>query len=148
MMEGELVTTRWLAASPDRVFAAFSDERQRDAWWGPHGFTTATLQSDLRAGGRWRLEMRGPDGKSFPMERDVLAVRPPSLVVLRHVQDGHSFDQAMTFTPEHGGTRVTWRMVFPRPEQLEPVREAMRRGNEENLERLAAHLATFNQTVK
>lgn len=136
----ELVNTRWLAASPERVFAAFADERQRDAWWGPHGFTTTTLESDLRPGGTWRLEMRGPGGWCATMERAVLEVDPPSRVVLRHVQEGHSFDHVMTCAPETGGTRITWRMLFPDPGQLAPIREAMHQGNEENLQRLAAYL--------
>lgn len=136
----ELVTSRWLPAPPERVFDAFADPAQLARWWGPRGFTTTTLAFDLRAGGVWRLVMRGPDGADYPMAKQVVRVERPRLVVLRHDQAGHGFDHVMEWEPERGGTRLTWRMRFAVAAELEAVAAAMRQGNEENLDRLAEHL--------
>lgn len=34
-------------------------------WWGPHGYTGATAQVDLRVGGTYRFTMRDSDGQDM-----------------------------------------------------------------------------------
>ena len=44
---------RTLAASPERVFAACVEAEKLAQWWGPAGFTSPSVQLDVRKGGRY-----------------------------------------------------------------------------------------------
>src|SRR5579885_2691472 len=46
--ERELVISRVIAASPERVYQAWT--RRLPEWWGPHGMITPVCEMDLRAG--------------------------------------------------------------------------------------------------
>lgn len=144
----EITTTRILPHARHRVFAAFADPAQLAVWWGPHGFTNAFHEFDLRPGGRWRFDMVGPDGARHAQEKTFLEVERDARVVIHHAQEGHDFVLAMELRDEPRGTRVTWRMRFAFPEQLAAVREHVVAGNEQNLDRLAAHLAASESNSK
>jgi uncharacterized protein YndB with AHSA1/START domain len=58
----ELVMTRDIAASRERVFAAWTDVRLASHWWVPQDFTPLSCEMDVRTGGAWRRRMRAPDG--------------------------------------------------------------------------------------
>ena len=64
-LEREIVLSRVIAAPRARVFQAFTDPSQITRWFGPEGFTTETLEIDIREGGRWRFVYTGPDGTSY-----------------------------------------------------------------------------------
>jgi uncharacterized protein YndB with AHSA1/START domain len=138
----ELVSARVLDAPRDVVFEAFSDPRQLARWWGPKGFTSTFHEFDLRPGGAWRLVMRGPNGTDYPMVKDFIGVARPERIVLRHQSPVHGFTQTMTFGDLGGRTHVTWRMRFESEEEAERVRGAITEANEQNFDRLAAHLAS------
>jgi hypothetical protein len=53
-----------------------ADPWQVGQWWGPKGFTTTILEMDLRAGGKWRLILHGPDGTNYPNEMTFTEVVP------------------------------------------------------------------------
>ncbi len=141
---GEIVTTRVLHAPRDEVYGAFADPERLARWWGPRGFTNRFQEFDLRAGGAWRLSMRGPDGSEYAMTKRFEEVVPGERVVLRHVQEGHGFTMQMAFADEGGGTRLTWRMAFDALE--EEVRRIVTGANEENLDRLQAELGSHRGT--
>lgn len=136
-----IVSTRWVSASRDAVFAAFSDPARLAQWWGPAGFTNAIHEFDFRTGGRWRFTMRGPDGKAYEMDKRFAEVTPPACIVLRHVQSGHSFSLRMTFEAKRGGTEVGWDMRFDDPAEAERLRDFLVPANEQNFDRLTAHLS-------
>jgi uncharacterized protein YndB with AHSA1/START domain len=72
----EIVITRVFAAPRELVFAAWTDPHHVEQWWGPKGFTSFGCEIDLRVGGVFRLQMRGPDATVYPCEgviRDVVA---------------------------------------------------------------------------
>ena len=48
---------RVLPAARSLVFGAFSDAKELAKWWGPKGFSTPSLDFDLRVGARYRIEM-------------------------------------------------------------------------------------------
>jgi uncharacterized protein YndB with AHSA1/START domain len=58
-----LTVKRRLQASPAKVFAAWTDPEKIKRWMGPGDIVTERAESDPRAGGRYRIEMRSPDGK-------------------------------------------------------------------------------------
>lgn len=138
----EISTTRILPFPREQVFEAFRDPARLARWWGPTGFSNEFHEFDLRPGGRWRFTMVAPDGARIPQEKTFLEVERPSRVVLAHSQEGHDFTLHLAFGEAPGGTRLTWRMRFATPEQLAAVEAQVIIGNEQNLDRLADHLAT------
>jgi len=85
--------------------------------------------------------MRGPDGTAYQMDQLFTEIVRPVRIVLRHFQPGHDFTLTITFTAQAGGTAVTWTMCFDEPAEGERLRSFLGPANEENLARLAAHLA-------
>ena len=57
-LEGELIVTRILDASPETVYKAWTDPKQMARWWGPNRFTNPVCELDVRPGGAWRIVMR------------------------------------------------------------------------------------------
>lgn len=83
----EIVVTREFAAPRALVYAAFTDPKHVPKWWGPKGFTLATKEIDVRVGGHWRFDMKGPDGTVFPNRIDYTALRAPSHLAYVHGAD-------------------------------------------------------------
>jgi uncharacterized protein YndB with AHSA1/START domain len=137
----EIFASRVMDAPRDRVFQAFGDPDTLSRWWGPKGFRSTFQEHSLRPGGVWRLLMRGPDGAEYAMKKDVVDVAPPGRIVLRHEQPNHSFTMAIGLTDLGPRTLLTWRMQFDSVEQADVVRAPVTEANEQNFDRLAAHLA-------
>lgn len=136
-----IVCLRLLPVPRAKVFAAFANPVALAAWWGPNGFTNIFHEFDFRPGGVWRFTMRGPDGASYAMDHRFTEIDAPERIVVRHLQEGHDFALAMTFAERAGGTEVTWRMLFDDPEEGAKLRDFIASANEQNLDRLAAHLS-------
>ena len=68
---------RVLPASPQVVFAAFTDPDALARWWGPAGFRVPSLQFVARVGQTYRIEMQPPDGDPFCLTGVVREVDPP-----------------------------------------------------------------------
>jgi uncharacterized protein YndB with AHSA1/START domain len=59
-----LSIVRQLRASPERVFAAWTDPKIIAKWFFPNdGFEVPVAETDVRVGGRYRIVMKSPDGK-------------------------------------------------------------------------------------
>jgi uncharacterized protein YndB with AHSA1/START domain len=58
----ELVLTRLIDASPDKVFRCWTDPELITRWFTPPPFTTPRAELDVRAGGSNLIVMKGPDG--------------------------------------------------------------------------------------
>jgi uncharacterized protein YndB with AHSA1/START domain len=54
--------TREFAASPELVWAAWTQPELLDQWWAPKPYQTVTKSMDFREGGKWLYTMNGPDG--------------------------------------------------------------------------------------
>jgi uncharacterized protein YndB with AHSA1/START domain len=139
----EIVSARVFDAPREVVFRAFSDPLHLTRWWGPVGFENTFHEFAFRPGGAWRFVMHGPDGAEYQMTKEFVEVAPPTRIVLRHEQATHGFRMTMTFVDESDKTRLTWRMRFDSKEEAERVRSAVTEANEQNFDRLAAHLATM-----
>lgn len=63
------------------VFQAWTDPEALKQWWGPEGFSTPSADIDLRVGGRYRLEMRAPDGETAFLIGEYKQVEPPARLV-------------------------------------------------------------------
>lgn len=145
-MDNSIVISRQVKAPPERVFDAFTDPAHISLWWGPRGFTTSTLEHDLRVGGRWRFIMHGPDGKDWDNRIDYTEVVPSARLAYHHGRDAdadpHQWNVVITFDELDGGTLVTLRMFFASAEQYQEKLEigAVEGGNQ-TLTRLDEYLA-------
>jgi uncharacterized protein YndB with AHSA1/START domain len=74
----QLRLTRELDASPPTVWRALTEADALARWWGPAGFTIPAVDLDLRVGGRYRIEMKPPEGDPFFLEGEFHEVAPPS----------------------------------------------------------------------
>jgi uncharacterized protein YndB with AHSA1/START domain len=91
--------------------------------------------------------MHGPNGASYPNEKIFVEVVEPERVVFQHRQAVHSFQMTIEFAPHAGGTEVTWRMVFESAAEYARVKSHIVKANEENFDRLEAHLARIASTT-
>ncbi len=128
-----------IAAPPAQVFAAMSDPDRIARWWGPSGFTNTIHEFDFREGGRWRLTMIGPEGRSFPNESRFTRIVPDELLEIDHVS-GHHFVLTLRLAAVEGGTEVRWRQTFDTREHYEELAQFIAGANQQNLERLEAEV--------
>jgi uncharacterized protein YndB with AHSA1/START domain len=81
-----ITITRTFDATPDKVFAAWTEPAEIARWYGPASFDAPEdrIAVDLRPGGRWELVMVRRDGSGeFPIGYEILKVDPPTLLVMR-----------------------------------------------------------------
>jgi uncharacterized protein YndB with AHSA1/START domain len=57
-----LVVRRLIHATPEKLFAAWTQPEHLVHWWGPQGVTCPTAEIDLLVGGAYRIANRFPDG--------------------------------------------------------------------------------------
>lgn len=130
-----------VAASPERVFAAFDAEQLRD-WWGPAGFTVPRLRFEAEVGADYRLDMQPPEGEVFHIRGTFRAVEPPHRLVFSFVYEEPDPDDQETlvtlaFEVADPGTRIVLDQgPFKTPARLELHRE----GWTDTLERLEQSL--------
>lgn len=64
--ERELVLTRLIDATPQKVYRAWTEPALLKRWFAPAPWTTTVAEMDVRAGGASLIVMRSPDGAEFP----------------------------------------------------------------------------------
>lgn len=72
---------RTFAAPPERVFRAWTTPAEMKRWKAPGDMTTPLAEVDLRAGGRYRIHMRAPDGALHRLSGVYRVVEPPKKLV-------------------------------------------------------------------
>ena len=105
--------TRVLDVPRERAFAAWTDARQLERWFGPKGFTLHSAETDPRPGGLFRICLRSPGGEDFWVRgvyREVVA--PERLVIACTAHDEKGAPQleeiiSVSFTDEGGRTRLS-----------------------------------------
>jgi len=88
MGDVELIITKVFNASPEEVFAAWTDPVQLAQWYGPEGFTNTIHEFDLREGGTYRLTMHGPKGEDHPLRGTFRAIEKPKRLVMTWQWEG------------------------------------------------------------
>ena len=137
-MSAEIISTRLFPVSRERLFTAFRDPQQLELWWGPKGFTNTFDEFDFRPGGDWKFTMHGPDGKDYANHSVFAEIVNDERIVFDHVAP--DFRMTITLADAEGGARMTWCMGFPSAEICERFKPMCVPANEENFDRLAAHL--------
>jgi uncharacterized protein YndB with AHSA1/START domain len=108
-----LTIKRRLRAPPAKVFAAWTDPEKIKRWMGPGDIVTVRAESDLRAGGRYRIEMRSPDGKPHNVGGVYREVVADEKLVFTWAWDAAPSDEpyeslvTVLLKPEDGGTLLT-----------------------------------------
>ncbi len=140
----ELWLTRVFDAPRRLVFAAWTQPDHMARWWGPQGFVTTFLETDVREGGAWRRCMRSPAGADYWSRGVYREIVAPERLVLTYVTDdlggnpGPETLVTVTFADLGGKTRLTLRQaVF----ESAAARNAHRGGWTACLERLAEYLS-------
>lgn len=78
-MPGAFLELECLLEAPrEQVFRMLTDPVELATWWGPHGFTTPSIELDLSVGGRFRLSMQPPEGEVFHLSGEFLEIEPSS----------------------------------------------------------------------
>ncbi len=110
MSESTITISRWVAASPDRTFGAWTDADRLAAWWWPQ-LAGTSYDVDVRAGGRFRIHspVIGATVTGVYTEVD-----PPRRLAFTWVWQGDGEPEqavedvvVVTFEPRDGGTLVT-----------------------------------------
>ena len=135
----EIVTTRVLDAPRALVFASWTDPEQLKVWWGPRGFTNTVHHFDMQPGGTWRYTMHGPDGKNYENEMQFAEITEPRIVI-DHVTPPR-FRLTVLLEELGDKTKITFRQLFETSAAYDGVKRFAVQGNEDNLERLANHVA-------
>jgi uncharacterized protein YndB with AHSA1/START domain len=76
--ELRLHLTATFEAPPTTVFRACTEPDELAKWWGPAGFTSPSVELDVRPGGGYRIAMQPPDGEVFHLSGKFREVDPPA----------------------------------------------------------------------
>ena len=72
----------FIAAPPERVFAALTEPDQVARWWGQTGMYRITERTyDPRPGGKFRSDGVGADGAKFFVAGEYIEIDPPRRMV-------------------------------------------------------------------
>lgn len=146
--EREIIVSRVLDATRQRVWRALTDPEQLKQWWGPKGFSNTIHEADIRSGGKLVFTMHGPDGTDYPNEMRYMEMVEPERIRIAH--GGYApaklrpFEQELTLEDVGGGrTRFTLKNILESPEELRKQVENVGavEGGKQTVEKLAEFLS-------
>lgn len=140
ILRREIVTTRVFDAPRDLVFDAWTDPDQLKLWWGPRGFTNTFHVCEMKSGGQWKYTMHGPDGTNYQNECRFVEIARPERIVIDNLAVPR-FRLTVLFEELGERTKITFRQLFETSSVYDQVKLFAVPGNEDNLDRLARHLA-------
>jgi len=74
--------TRTFPAPHEKVFQAWTDPKALTRWFAPSDeYATPLVEVDLRVGGKYRIEMKAPDGEVHKVGGLYREVKPPEKLV-------------------------------------------------------------------
>ena len=103
---------RFIRASRDRVYAAWTDPAQLKKWFGPENVQTRNLIADVRVGGEFRWDLTDQEGKEITISGAYREVEPGKKIVftwrLEEDEDwkNHSSIVTVEFVDREGGTEI------------------------------------------
>jgi uncharacterized protein YndB with AHSA1/START domain len=138
----QVMLTRELKATPERVFSAFVDPAKISQWWGPREYTTEIDVHEPHAGGRWRYFNHTPDGTTHAFHGVLHEVTEPTRIVRTFEYEGApgfvNLETLMLKDLGDGTTLVTMSVACESPQQRDAmVNSGMERGAVDSIERLA-----------
>ena len=80
--DATLIIKRMLNAPPERVFQAWTSPEHIQQWMRPEpGMIVPLATMDLRVGGKFRIQMKNPDGEYFTAVGEFREVKVPERLV-------------------------------------------------------------------
>jgi uncharacterized protein YndB with AHSA1/START domain len=145
----DVVIVRTFAAPRALVFECWTDPKHLARWWGPYYFDAPRCEIDARPGGAIHIDMRGPDGTTFPMTGTVHEVVPRERLVYtsRAYFEGSAEPQievlnTVVFTESAGQTIMTLTVkVLHASGVALPALSGMEEGWSQSLQKLAELVA-------
>lgn len=119
--EREVVVTRTINASAQRVFDAWTQPDIFRRWWVPqsYGLNLVSCEMDVRVGGEYRLGFLH-EGSIMEFFGTYVEVTPHSRLVWTNDEDGHGQTiTTVTFEENEGKTLVTVHDKYPSPDAVE-----------------------------
>jgi uncharacterized protein YndB with AHSA1/START domain len=147
-MHTELTITRVLNASRERVWHAWTDEKELAKWWGPRGVTTPICEWDARPEGAINITMlAGPElgglaGQKWPMIGTVKEVVPMERLVFTGspTVDGNLILEnlcTVVFEESDGKTKMTLHIIVTKTTpQAEGPLQGMEAGWTQSIDKL------------
>ena len=117
--------TRTFDATPDRVFAAWTDPEQFGQWFGPVGVKTVSCEIDARVGGAWGL-VGEHDNARMAVSGKYVEIEPPDRLVYTFawhekgdfaLPRGQESVVTVVFTPVGQRTEMTFTQAVFRNEE-------------------------------
>jgi uncharacterized protein YndB with AHSA1/START domain len=149
-----ILISRVVDAPRELVFEAFTRPEHLVQFWGPKGFNCTDCEVDLRVGGAFRIQMRGPDGIDYPATGIYRDVVPPERIVYAGTADeGHPCGGGlpprslvtMTFAEQGAKTRITIHTLLESAaDRTAAINGGFSIGWNDSLDRLAALIEKSN----
>jgi uncharacterized protein YndB with AHSA1/START domain len=141
----ELTITRIFDAPRALVFEAWSEPKHLMRWFAPNNFTVPACEMDFRAGGKFRLCMRGFGNDHWMNGAFDEVVKPERIVwTSRLDNDTNEVVTTATFTDLGEKTRLTVHQTYSI--ETDSTRGA-RQGWTETLDHLAEYLAAARRIL-
>ena len=105
-----LVLRRRIHATPEKLFAAWTQPEHLVRWWGPQGVACPAAEIDLRVGGGYRIANRFPDGTVVWIAGVFELIEPPHRLMYTwklESQSGSAERVTVYFERLDGSTEVT-----------------------------------------
>jgi uncharacterized protein YndB with AHSA1/START domain len=127
-----------IPAPRESVWKGLTDPELLSRWWGPHGFTSPSIEQDLRVGGRYRIAMQPPEGEPFHLSGEFRELDPPARLAYTFVWEPPNPDDqetvaALSLTDRGDSTELA---LEQGPFATEERRALHRDGWTESLEKL------------
>ncbi len=106
-----LVLKRRINAAPEKVYAAWTRPEQMTRWWGATGNPKAPIaETDIKVGGRFRVQFWTPDGEHHSVSGLYREVVPNRRLVFSWAWQStpeRESQVSIDLRPEGGGTMLT-----------------------------------------
>ena len=103
-----LTIRRTVPATPEEVFTAWTTAEGLKRWSAPGAWTNPVVEVDLRVGGRYRIDMAGPDGTVQRVTGVYQEVDPPRRVVYTWFWETNAaLGESLVTVEFHGRGQVT-----------------------------------------
>lgn len=122
-----LVVSQTIRADAERLFRAWTDPEELKHWWRMEetGWVFAGASIDLRVGGRYRLEMTNPEGKTHVAVGVYREIQRPTRLVFTWDWEEESMRVGETLvTVEFKGTGKQTEVVLTHERFADPARVA------------------------
>lgn len=127
-----------------RVFEAWTKAEHVKCWYNPSGFVVCDCDIDFRVNGKWRVVLRGPQGREHSVSGEYREIETPERLVQTFRYDGAPQAEAvetLVFSEKDGKTLLTSTVVHKSAQNRDwHVSSGLEDGATQVLDRLSDHL--------